>query len=165
MSSLLRPHCHPPYPLRRRLRCASIGLLAAVSLSAYASGNQQIPTADVLAQLEQQASRANPREQAFLYTELVHTMTEQAGREIADGDTEQAASTLQQIDRYAHLIHLDLAHHARRLKAAQELMHNTTYRLNEVLHLVSGDDRIAVQDTLKQLDQLNEELLAQVFTR
>jgi hypothetical protein len=163
MSSLLRPHPHP-HALSQILRFAAIGLLATASVAAYAGGNDLVPTADDVAQLEQQASRANPREQVFLYTELVHTMTQQAGREIAAGETEQAASTLKQIDSYARLIHLNLTHDAKRLKAAQELIHNTTYRLTEVLHLVSGGDRTAVQDTLKQLDQVNEELLAQVFT-
>jgi hypothetical protein len=92
-------------------------------------------------------------------------MTQQIGREIADGEIEQAALTLKQVDRYAQLIHTSLAHDAKRLKDAQELMHNTTYRLAEVVHLVSGDDRMAVEDTLKQLDKVNEELLAQVLTR
>jgi hypothetical protein len=163
MSSLLRAARHP-HSLSRILRFAGIGLLATLSLAAYASGNDVVPTADDVTQLEQQASRANPREQVFLYTQLVHSMTQQAGREIADGETEQAASTLKQINRYARLIHLSLTRNAKRLKDAQELLHNTTYRLNEVLHLVSGDDRTAVQETLKQLDQLNEELLTQVFT-
>jgi hypothetical protein len=163
MSSLLRPNCLH-HPLSQILRIAAIGLLAIVSVAANASSNDLAPTADDVAQLEQQASRANPREQVFLYTELVHTMTQQVGREIANGETEQAASTLKQIDRYARLIHLTLAHDAKRLKAAQELIHNTTFRLTEVLHQVSGEDRTAVQETLKQLDQLNEELLAQVFT-
>ena len=43
-------------------------------------------------------------------------------------------------------------------------MHNTTYRLGQYLHLVSGDDKATVQDTLKQLDQVNDEILSQVFS-
>jgi len=43
------------------------------------------------------------------------------------------------------------------------LMHNTTFRLGQYLHLVSGDDQATVKDTLKQLNQVNDELLAQVF--
>jgi hypothetical protein len=151
---------------RRCIRPALFGFIPALCLSlpARAAANDQVPTADVLAHLEQQAGQANPREQAFLYTQLVHTMTQEAGREIADGETDQAATTLKKVNRYAHLIHLNLVHNAKRLKAAQELMHNTTYRLAQVLHLVSGEDRTTVQDTLKQLDQLNDELLTQVFT-
>jgi hypothetical protein len=41
---------------------------------------------------------------------------------------------------------------------------HTTYRLGQLLHLVSGYDRATVQNALKQLNQLNDELLNQVFT-
>jgi hypothetical protein len=159
--------CSRPRCCSRPLSFALLGLvpLLCLSIPARAAANDVIPTPDVLAQLEVQANQANPREQAFLYTQLVHTMTQEAGREIADGEAEQAATTLKKVNRYAHLIHLNLAHNAKRLKDAQELMHNTTYRLAQVLHLVSGEDRTTVQDTLKQLDQVNDELLTEVFTQ
>ena len=120
-------------------------------------------TPEMVQQLEQRASEAKPREQCFLYAELVHVMTEKAGKELSDGDTDKAASTLKQIDKYAHLIHINLARDTKRLKNAEMLMHNTTYRLGQYLHLVSGDDQAVVKDTLKQLNQVNDELLAQVF--
>jgi hypothetical protein len=126
--------------------------------------DESIPTTEGLAQLELRASQAKPREQCFLYTELVHTMTEKAGKEIANGDTDKAAATLKMVDKYAHLIHLNLANDTKRLKNAEMLMHHTTYRLAEDLHLVSGDDKVTVQATLKQLDQVNDELLTQVFS-
>jgi hypothetical protein len=129
-----------------------------------AAGADQVLTPEALHQLEQRASEAKPREQCFLYTELVHNMTEKAGKEISNGDTEQAAATLKQIDKYAHLIHLNLARDTKRLKSAEMLMHNTTYRLGQYLHLVSGDDQTVVKDTLKQLDEVNDELLTQVFS-
>ena len=120
-------------------------------------------TQQTLAQLEQRATQASPREQCFLYAQIVHTMTEQAGQQIAAGDTEQAAVTLKQVNHYARLLHLNIAHDAKRLKDAEELIHNTTFRLAECLHLVSGPDKATVQETLKQLDQVNDELLTQVF--
>ena len=135
--------------------CVPHPVLAAAADQAY--------TPEALQQLEQRASEAKPREQCFLYTELVHIMTEKAGKEINDGDTEQAAATLKQVDKYAHLIHLNLARDTKRLKSAEMLMHNTTYKLGQYLHLVSGDDQAVVKDTLKQLNQVNDELLAQVF--
>ena len=135
-----------------------------VSHPLFAAGADLAYTPEALTALEQRASEAKPREQCFLYTELVHVMTEKAGKEISDGDTEQAAATLKQIDKYAHLIHLNLARDTKRLKNAEMLMHNTTYRLAQYLHLVSGDDQVVVKDTLKQLNQVNDELLAQVFS-
>jgi hypothetical protein len=150
------------------LHLAFLGLLSTLCLAvpshAKSAPEEAIPTPDVIAQLEQRAAQASPREQCFLYTQLVHTMTQKAGKEISDGDTEAAAATLKRINLYARLIHANLAHDAKHLKDAEELMHNTTYRLAQVLHLVSGEDKASVQETLKQLDQVNDEILTQVFS-
>ena len=133
-------------------------------LPARAAANESIPTPEALARLEVRAAQAKPREQCFLYTELVHGLTQQATAQLADDDTEQAAATLKQIDQDAHLIQRSLAHNSNRMKDAQKLLHDTTFRLGQLLHLVSGDDRATVQSTIKQLNQLNDELLTQVFT-
>ena len=162
MSSLLRPLSLPTSAPTVAFAC--LGLFATCfAVPARAAIDESIPTAASLAQLEDRASHANPREQCFLYTELVHTMTELAGKQISAGDTDQAASTLKQVNQYAHLIQVSLARNTKRLKDAQELMHHTTYRLAQFLHLVSDDDRKNVQQTLKQLDQVNDQLLTQVF--
>jgi hypothetical protein len=125
--------------------------------------DENIPDAQTLNQLELRAQQANPREQCFLYTELVHFMTELAGKQMLDGDVDQASATLKKVNHYALLIHLDLSSNTKRLKNAEMLMHHTTYRLNEYLHQASNEDRATLQQTLKQLDQVHDELLAQVF--
>jgi flagellin-specific chaperone FliS len=166
MTSLLRLFSQPARSLGPALYLACFGIVSTLCLTlpAHASAEEATPTPDTLAQLEQRASQANPREQCFLYTQLVHTMSLKASREIESGDIEQAAKTLKQINQIAHIIHLNLAHDAKRVKDAEQLMHNTTYRLAQVLHLVSGDDKATVQETLKQLNQVNDELLTQVFS-
>jgi hypothetical protein len=164
----LRPVSRSAHPFSSVLHLACLGLFSTLCLTvpahAASAADEAIPTPDVLAQLELRAAQANPREQVFLYTQLVHAMSQKAGKEIADGDTDQAAATLKKVNQYAHLIHINLARNAKKLKDAEELMHNTTYRLAQVLHLVSGEDKATVQETLKQLDQVNDEILAQVFT-
>jgi hypothetical protein len=132
-------------------------------LPARAAVNESIPTPEALAQLEIRADKAKPREQCFLYTELVHGLTEQGAAQIAADDTDHATATLKQIDQDAHLIQRSLAHNSNRMKDAQKLLHDTTFRLGQLLHLVSGDDRATVQNALRQLNQLNDELLTQVF--
>lgn len=164
MSFLLRQPVDSVHPLTAALCFASFGLLTALAIPARAAAiDDTVPSAEVIAQLEQRAGAANPREQCFLYTELVHTMTEKAGQEIADGDTEQATRTLKQVSLYARLLQQNIARNAKRLKDAEELMHHTTYRLAQVLHLAAPEDKAEVQATLKQLDQVNDELLSQVF--
>jgi hypothetical protein len=163
MSSSIRLPFHPLHTLY----VASFSLLTTLCLTVPARSaiNETVTTADGLAQLEQRASQAKPREQCFLYTEIVHAMTEQAGRELSDGEDEQAASTFKQINHYAHLIQMNMAKDTKRLKDAQVLLHHTTYKLAQYLHLVSDDDQQNVKDTLKQLDQINDQLLTQVFQR
>jgi len=166
MSSLLRRKSQPALRFPTALYVASFGLLTTLCLAVpahAAAADEAVFTPEALAQLEQRAIAAKPREQCFLYTELVHAMTAKAGKELSDGDTDQAADTLKQVNRYAHMIHMNLAHDTKKIKDAQMLMNHTTYRLAQYLHLVSGDDQQTVKDTLKQLNQVNDELLTQVF--
>jgi hypothetical protein len=121
------------------------------------STDENTPEAQAISQLELRAQQANPRDQCFLYTELVNSMTEIAG-------IDEASATLKKVEHYAALIHLNLAKDTKRLKNAEQLMHHTTYRLGEYLHKASGEDRATLQSTLKRLDQVHDELLAQVFS-
>lgn len=119
--------------------------------------------AQTISELEARALQANPRDQCFLYTELVSGMTELAGKQLLDGDIETASATLKRVEHYSQLIHLGLARDTKRLKNAEMLMHHTTFRLNEILHKASSEDRATLQSTLKQLNSIHDELLAQVF--
>jgi hypothetical protein len=58
---------------------------------------------------------------------------------------------------------MDLASNSKRIKNAEMLMHHTTYRLGEYLRRASGEDRDTLKATLKQLDQVHSELLAEVL--
>jgi hypothetical protein len=141
-------------------------LVFASSITSRAAAiDDTIPTPQLITQLEQRALQAPPREQCFLYTELVHSMTELAGKQMIDGDVDHASATLKRVEHYAHLIHLNLAHDAKRLKNAELLMHHTTHRLGDYMHAASGDDRVVLQATLKQLNQIQDEILTQVFAR
>src|ERR1700722_890152 len=119
MSSPLRPLASPARRIATALYLASFGLLTiCIAVPARAAAKDEA-TPDYLAQLEQRASEASPREQCFLYAQLVHEMTEQAGKQIGSGDTEQAAATLKKVNRYAHLIHINLARDTKQLKNAE----------------------------------------------
>jgi len=114
-------------------------------------------------QLEQRAEQASPRDQCFLYTELVSAMTDLAGHQLLNGDPDRASATLKKVASYAQRIHMNLARDTKKLKNAEQLMHRTTYRLNEFLRSASYEDKPTLQATLKQLNQVQTELLTQVF--
>ena len=125
--------------------------------------DETLPDAQTIIQMELRAQQANPRDQCYLYAELVHTMTEVAVKQIASGDDDNATASLKQIGRYAHLIQVNLARNTKRLKNAEKLLDHTTYRLTQALHFASGEDRTTAQATLKQLNLVQNQVLDQVF--
>jgi hypothetical protein len=115
--------------------------------------------------LEARANQAAPREQCFLYAELLHQMTEFSLREYAAGDVEKASGLLKRIQTLAHKIHLSVGDDNKRLKNAEILLRHTTFRLNEMLHNSAFEDRPLVQETLAQVSQAQTEAMLQVFRK
>ncbi len=138
-------------------------LLALPSARAFSSHDDISLDPAAIAEMENRADHAGQREQCFLYTELVQIYTEVAGRQLAAGETEQAHTTLRRIQHFTELIHAGLARDTKRVKDAEKMVHMATYRLGQYMHHASSEDETAFAATLKQLDKVHEELLAQVF--
>jgi hypothetical protein len=115
--------------------------------------------------LEMKASTAQPREQCFLYAELVHQMTEFSLRQYAAGDVDKATGMLKQIQLLTHKIHMSVSEDNKRLKNAEILLRHTAFRLNEMLHSSSFEDRQLVEQTLAQVNQAQAEAMMQVFRK
>jgi hypothetical protein len=127
--------------------------------------DDRIPDPQALAALMLKADQAQPKEQCFLYAELVHEMTELAGQQMSSGDGDHASATLRLIQKYAEKIHMGVAEDGKKMKNAEQLMRHTSFRLNGILNAASYDDRQALQATLKQLEQVQTELMMQVFKK
>jgi hypothetical protein len=130
----------------------------------YASDNK-VPDEQSLAALEAKANQAQPREQPFLYAELVHQMTELSVRQYAAGNVAKAVGLLQHIQALATKIHLSLASNDKRLKNAEILLSNTAFRLNEMLHASDFEDRQVVQQTLSKVNDAQDEAMMTVFQK
>jgi hypothetical protein len=144
-------------------RLALVVLLSFCTSVCFAGGpKDQAPEAAISA-LVMKAGVAPPKEQCFLYAELVHDMTELAGRQVTAG--EDASATLRLVHEYTEKIHLGVARDTKRLKNAQILMERTAFRLNEILHSSPSDTRPALEATLKQLNDVQSELMMQVFRK
>ena len=120
---------------------------------------------DPLALLQAKADQAQPREQCFLYAELVSQMTDLAGHQLNSGDTGQASETIKLVQRYAAKIRAGVAEDSKKLKNAEELMRRSSYRLKDILNSASYEDRPALESALKDLDQVQAELMMQVFKK
>jgi hypothetical protein len=138
--------------------------LSTPSVCAF-SGDNKPPDPDAIAALEARANQAQPREQAFLYAELVQQMTELSIRQYAAGDAEKAANLLKRIQQIAQKIHFSIADNDKRLKNTEMLLSHTAFRLSEMLHASSAEDRPLVEQTLAQVTQAKNATLMQVFRK
>ena len=151
-----------------RSQIKSVVLLAFTTLAfpaCAATLDDKIPDQQTMDALEARASQAQPREQCFLYAELVHDMIEVSLRQYAAGDSEKATGLLKRAQELAHKIHLAVSDDNKRLKNAEILLRHTAFRLNEMLHSSASEDRPLVQETLAQVNQAQTEAMMQVFKK
>jgi hypothetical protein len=150
-----------------RLVAPALLVLLTVTVGpACASGpDDRIPDQQSIDALEVRASQAQPREQYFLYAQLLHEMTEFSVRQYAAGDVQKASSLLVRIQALTHKIHLTVTDNNKRLKDAQILLRHTAFRLNGMLHSSSFEDRPLVEQTLAQVNEAQTEAMMQVFRK
>lgn len=151
----------------RSLACSTILLaVATTALPAFASApdDKEIDQ-QTIAALEARIPTAQPREQCFLYAELIHQMTEFSMKQYAAGDVDKATDLLKQIQNLTHKLHLSMSDNDKRLKNAEILLRHSAFRLTEFLHNSSSDDRPVVEATLAQVNRAESETMMEVFRK
>lgn len=161
-------HCQP---FLRCFRRATLGLslcvvLVATPRAALASNpDETVLDAATLSQMEVRADHALVRDQCYLYTELLHGLTELAGRQMEAGQDDAAAATMVQVDAVATKLEVVTGKDAKRLKNAELLLEHTTHRLSDMLRVASSEQRSVMQATLKHLYAVHTSVLSMVFAR
>ncbi len=147
------------------LTAVFLGISLSLESARASSLDDKIPDLQSIQALEARAIQAQPREQCFLYAELVHQMTEMSLRQYAAGDVESASGMLKRIQQLAQKIHLSVANKDKRLKNAEILLSHTAFRLNEMLRSSNLEDQLLVKQTLAQVNQAQNEAMIGVFQR
>ncbi|MGH9563825.1 MAG: hypothetical protein ACRD3S_20420, partial [Terracidiphilus sp.] len=62
-------------------------------------------------------------------------------------------------------LHITLANNDKKLKDAEILLSHSAFRLNEMLHATSIQDRPLVKETLAQVSQAQNDTMLQVFRK
>jgi hypothetical protein len=152
--------------MRSQARLTILFALAALAIPACASSpDDKTIDQDTIAALQARIPQAQPREQCFLYAELIHQMTEYSLKQYAAGDVDKANDLLKQIQQLSHKIHLSVAENDKRLKNAEILLRHTAFRLSEMLHNSTSDERPMVQETLARVNQVQNEAMLEVFRK
>ena len=132
---------------------------------AYAPTSALGGSPSALSALQAKAEEAQPRDRCFIYAELVSQMTEVAGQQFNSGDLQQASMTLKLVQRYADKISTTVGDDTTKLKKAELLLQHTSFRLKDILSEASYEDRQALEVTLKQLNEVQAQLMMQVFKK
>jgi RNA polymerase sigma-70 factor (ECF subfamily) len=149
-----------------RIGVAIALLLCVLSLTpAHASATVPDDAPTTVAMLQARADQAEPRDRCFLYAKLVSEMTDLAGSELNSGDSRRASETLKLVQGYAEKIHSGVANDSKKLKEAELLMRRTSFRLKNILGGASYEDRQMLEGTLKQLNEVQAQLMTQVFEK
>lgn len=152
--------------MRPLLRLAVAAMLFAQTLPVCAAGiDDKIPDQQSIDALQLKANLAPPREQCFLYAELLHQMTEFSLHQYAAGNVEKATSLLKQVQQLTLKIHLSVSDDNKRLKNAEILLRHTAFRLKEMLHSSTVDDQQLVAETLAQVNQVQNQTMLAVFKK
>jgi cell division septum initiation protein DivIVA len=152
--------------MRALIPLAAAALAVALSPPLCAAGlDEKPPDQQSIDALQIKASQAQPREQCFLYALLVQEMTEYSLRQYAAGNVAKANDLLRQVQQLAQKIHRSAAADNKRLKNAEILLRRTAFRLNEMLHSSSSEDRPLVAETLAQVNQAENQAMLQVFRK
>ena len=153
-----------PHVNRKRRKLALFVLISVAALPVCASSFDEKPMdQQTIDDLKAKVLQAQPRDQYFLYAQIVHQMTELSLRQYAAGDGDKASALLKNIQEFTHKIRL--ADDNKRLKEAEMLLRHTAFRLNEMLHTSSFEDRPLVAETLSQVNQAQNAAMMEVFRK
>ena len=153
--------------VRRQLQFVATAVaISATSLTCvYASSSSLDRHPGALATLQAKADQAQPRDRCYLYAELVSQMTDLAGHQFSSGDSGQASETLKLVQLYAEKIQIGVADDSKKVKDAELLVRRTSFRLKDILGGASLEDRETLEATLRQLNQVQAQLMTQVFKK
>jgi hypothetical protein len=142
----------------------TVATLVAIPPALAANTDKTLDTQELTA-LAAKAERATPKDQCYLYAELVESMSVLARQQLDDGESVQASASLKAIQNYTAKIHGDVTEKSRKLKDAQIMMRRTAFRLKELMMNASLDDQAAFKSTLNELDQVQSQMMLAVFQK
>lgn len=139
-----------------------VAMLAVLPLRA-APLDENPPDQKSIDALEAKALAAQPREQFYLYAQLVHEMTELSILQYAAGDMEKATILLKHVQALTKKIHQSLASDDKRLKDSEILLRHTAFRLSSLLQNSSSEDRPLLEQTLADVNRAQTDAMLEVF--
>jgi hypothetical protein len=148
-----------------KMRIAALVLLLLLGYVVVTQASTLPRRAIAVSELQAKADQALPQERCFLYAELVNRMADIAGLQFGTGDPVAGEETLKLVQQYALKLQASIGDDSKKIKSAETLLQRTSFRLEGILHEASYENRAALEMTLKQVNNLQTQLMMQVFKK
>jgi hypothetical protein len=143
--------------MRAALRTGMVVLLAPLACLALAD--------EPLEQLKAKAAASSGGEQAVLCAQVAREEVELADRHFIDGNVEQGQAAVREAVTYAEKARDSARDSRKKLKQTEMSIGRTARRLSDIGKTLAVDDRPAVEQAVKELEQIQDALLEALFGR
>ncbi len=151
------------------MRTATAPILAALTLTLlvpptlYAADAHPVDETS-LKSLAEKAEHASLRDQCYLYAQLIREGTEFANQRLAAGDSAAATAALHSVELYAAALDTSLARDGKKLKDAEILLRESSFKLKAAMLAASIDDRPAMDSALAKVNAVEVRVMGTVFS-
>jgi hypothetical protein len=139
----------------RLLRSSAVLLLAPLACLALVG--------ETLAELKAKAATASGGEQAILCTRVARQEVELANQHFTDGKVEQGHAAVRDAVAYAEKARDAARSSKKKLKQTEMAIGKTARRLSDIGKTLALDDRPAVEQAVKELERIQDQLLDAMF--
>ena len=120
-------------------------------------------TGETVDELKAKAATASGGDQAKLYALVAQGEVELANQYFTDGDVDKGYAAVQDAVSYAEKARDAAIQSRKRLKQTELAIGRTARRLNDISKTLAIDDRPAVEQAVKKLEHIQDQLLAALF--
>ena len=136
----------------------SIGMVLLLALPAWAAASDE-----PLAQLKARAASASGGDRAVLYAEVARQEVELANQHFTDGNVEQGHAAVREVVASARKAATAARNSKKKLKETEMSLRRTARRLSDIGGTLAVDDRPAVEQAVKELYSIEDQLLEVLF--
>jgi hypothetical protein len=120
-------------------------------------------TGETLEELKAKAADASGGEQARLCVQVAQEEVELANQHFSDGNVDQGHATVREAVAYAGKARDAALSSRKRMKQTELSIGRTARRLSDISKTLAIDDRPAVEQAVKELQHIQDELLDAIF--
>lgn len=145
-------------------RLAAVLLALTLSLHGWDKPVEKLPSREI-ERLKQKAEKMKEEDRAHTYSEICLQLAEEASEHYNDGNPDQAVASVKQLLDYAQKV-ADIAKiKDKKVKQSEINIRKCSRRLDEIKRTVNLEDQPPLDEAVKKLDNLRDDLLKVLFRK